>query len=47
MDVKSDFLNAELEEVIYMEQPEVFQLFEAENCVYKLKKTLYGIKQDP
>ena len=28
-----------------MEQPNVFQRYEAENYVYKLKKALYGIKQ--
>ena len=47
MDVKSTFLNGELEEEVYMEKPEGFQLSEAENCVYRLKKALYGIKQDP
>ena len=47
MDVKSAFLNGELEEEVYMEQPEWFQLSEAENYVYRLKKALYGIKQAP
>ena len=47
MDVKSAFLNGELEEEVYMEQPKGFQLSEAENYVYRLKKALYGLKQAP
>jgi hypothetical protein len=47
MDVKSNFLNGELEEEVYIEQPEGFQLSENTNCVCKLEKTLYGLKQDP
>ena len=47
MDVKSTFLNGELEEEFYMEKPKGFQLSEAENCVYRLKKALYGLKQAP
>ena len=44
MDVKSDFLNGELEEEAYMKQPKGFQLSEAENHVYMLTKSLYGIE---
>ena len=47
MDVKSSFLNVKLEEEVYMEQTEGFQLSEAENHVYMLKKSLYGIEQAP
>jgi hypothetical protein len=47
MDVKSSFLNGELEEEVYIEQPEGFQLSENTNYVYKLKKALYGLKQAP
>ena len=47
MDVKSAFLNGELEENVYMEQSEGFQLYEAENYVYMLKKSLYGLKKAP
>jgi hypothetical protein len=47
MDVKSSFLNGELEEEVYIEQPKVFQLSENADYVCKLKKALYGIKQAP
>jgi hypothetical protein len=47
MDVKSYFLNRELEKEFYIEQPEVFQLSENAYYVCKLKKALYGLKQDP
>jgi hypothetical protein len=47
MDVKSVFLNEDLEEEIYIEQPEGFQMLEKENYVCRLKKTLYGLKQSP
>jgi hypothetical protein len=47
MDVKSTFLNGELEEEVYIEQPEGFQLSENTNYVCKLKKALYGLKQAP
>jgi hypothetical protein len=47
MDVKSTFLNLDLEEDVYIEQPEGFQLSENENYVCRLKKDLYGLKQAP
>jgi hypothetical protein len=47
MDVKLTFLNGELEEEIYIEQPEGFQLSENTDYVCKLKKALYGLKQAP
>jgi hypothetical protein len=47
MDVKSTFLNGQLEEEVYIEQPEGFQLSENTDYVCKLKKALYGLKQAP
>jgi hypothetical protein len=47
MDVKSTFLNGELEEEVYIEQPEGFQLSENTDYVCKLNKALYGLKQAP
>jgi hypothetical protein len=47
MDVKSTFLNGELEKEVYIEQPEGFQLSENAYYVCKLKKVVYGLKQAP
>jgi hypothetical protein len=47
MDVKSSFLNGELEEEVYFEQLEGFQLSDNVDYVCKLKKALYGLKQAP
>jgi hypothetical protein len=47
MDVKSSFLNGELEEEVCIEQPEGFLLSEREDYIFKLKKYLYGLKQTP
>ncbi|KAK2455989.1 putative mitochondrial protein [Trifolium repens] len=47
MDVKTAFLNGDLEEEIYMEQPEGFVIHGQENKVCKLDKSLYGLKQAP
>ena len=40
MDVKSSFLNEDLKEEVYMEQPEGFDLAEGKDFVCKLKKAL-------
>lgn len=45
MDVKTAFLNGDLEEDIYMEQPSGFVQRGKEHLVCKLKKSLYGLKQ--
>ena len=47
MDVKSSFLNGYLKEEVYMEQLEGFQLSDNTEFVYKMKKSLYGLKQTP
>ena len=47
MDVKTAFLNGDLDEEIYMEQPEGFIIPGQEKKVYWLVKSLYGLKQAP
>lgn len=44
LDVQTAFLNSDLDEVIFMEQPEGFTNGNT-NQVYKLKKAVYGLKQ--
>ena len=47
MDVKTTFLNGDLNEEIYMEQPKGFVIPGQESKVCKLKRSLYGLKQAP
>ena len=45
MDVKTTFLNGELEEDIYMQQPKGFIALSQEHMVCKLHRSIYGLKQ--
>ncbi|GKC01735.1 retrovirus-related pol polyprotein from transposon TNT 1-94 [Tanacetum coccineum] len=47
MDVKISFLNGPMKEEAYVSQPGSFVDPDFPNYVYKLKKSLYGLKQDP
>ncbi|GJW33913.1 integrase, catalytic region, zinc finger, CCHC-type containing protein [Tanacetum coccineum] len=47
MDMKTAFLNGELNEVFYVSQPKGFVDPDQPTHVYKLKKALYGLKHDP
>jgi hypothetical protein len=45
MDVKTAFLNGDIDETIYMVQSENFVSDDAKQMVCKLKKSIYGLKQ--
>src|SRR3954464_13392231 len=47
MDVKTAFLNGELDEKNYMQQPDGFVVDGQEGKVCKLLKSVYGLKQAP
>ena len=47
IDVKTAFLNGDLDEEVYIEQPEGFVLSRNKKKVCKLVKSLYGLKQTP
>lgn len=47
MDVKTSLLNGELDEEIYMNQPNRFVLEDQEDKICKLLKSLYVLKQAP
>ena len=47
MDVKTTFIHGDLEEEIYMKQPEGFMLKGKKGLVCRLKKSLYGLKKSP
>lgn len=46
MDVQILFLNGYLYEEVYVQQPQGFEVKGSENIMYKLKKVMYGLKQD-
>lgn len=47
LDGKSAFLNGNLEEEVYVSQPDGFVVNGNEHKVYKLRKALYGLQQAP
>jgi hypothetical protein len=47
MDVKSAFLNGDLNEEVYVHQPPRFAIPDKEGKVLRLRKTLYGLRQAP
>jgi hypothetical protein len=47
MNVKSAFLNGQIKEEVYVEQPPSFEDDRYPDHVYKLSKALYGLKQAP
>jgi hypothetical protein len=47
MDVKTTFLNGVIEEEVYIEQPQGFEVEDRNIHVCRLKKYLYGLKQAP
>ena len=44
MDVKTTFLNENLEEEIYMIQPEGFVSKDCPDMVYRLLRSIYGLR---
>ena len=47
MGMKTTFLNGEIEEEVYVEQPDGFVVHGKQSHVWRLKKALYGLKQAP
>jgi hypothetical protein len=47
MNVKTAFLNGIIEEEVYIEKPQGFEVEDRKSHVCRLKKALYGLKQAP
>jgi hypothetical protein len=47
VDIKTAFLNGQLHETVYMRQPPGFIKSGNENHVWRLKKSIYGLRQSP
>ena len=47
LDITRALLNGELNEDIYMKEPERFEVKGKEHLVYKLNRSLYGLKKSP
>ena len=47
MDVKTTFLNGAIEEEVYIEKPQGFEVHSRDTHVCRVKKDLYGLKQAP
>jgi hypothetical protein len=47
IDVKTTFLNGEIDEEVYIEQPKGFMIQDEKTHVCRLKKAMYGLKQAP
>ena len=45
MDVKTAFLNENLDEEVFIDQLESFMVERKEYIMYKLKRSIYGLKQ--
>jgi hypothetical protein len=44
MDVKTTFLNGKIEEEVYLEEPQGFEIHDKTSHVCRLNKALYGLK---
>jgi hypothetical protein len=47
IDVKTVFLNGDLQESVYMAQPKDFAIEDKEHMECRLKKSIYRLKQAP